>query len=95
MIDALLNVVPPPDHPFEAYAAPREQIEQAIGTALPQDYKDFVRHYGCGYFMEFLGISVPVSEHIYYQLIPSVRHVEYYFGAHEDIEYVFWPNPGA
>ena len=95
MIDALLNVVPPPDHPFEAYAAPWEQIEQAIGTVLPQDYKEFVRQYGCGYFMKFLKIYVPVSEYKYRRIIPHIRDIEYYIGPIEGSGYVCWPNPGG
>lgn len=63
-IEALLKVVPPPLAPFEAFAGPWEPIEAEIGTALPPDYKDFVRIYGAGYFMEFLGVNVPRTRNL-------------------------------
>ena len=47
-IENLMKVVPPPEAPFEAFGGTRELIEGELRTALPQDYKDFVRLYGNG-----------------------------------------------
>ena len=47
-----------------ADAGPWEPVEAELGTALPQDYKDFVRVYGSGYFMQFLGIYVASAAYI-------------------------------
>lgn len=60
-IENLMKVVPPPETPFEAFRGTWELIEGEVGTALPQDYKDFCRLYGNGHFMDFLGVGVPRS----------------------------------
>jgi hypothetical protein len=91
-IETLLAAVPPPVAPFEAFAGPWEAVEAEVGTALPPDYKDFVRLYGSGHFMEFLGVSVPRS------LNPNVRLESYVpktcealCGA-DGLTYPLWPN---
>lgn len=60
-IEALIKVVPPPTEPFEAFVAPWAVVETKLGTPLPHDYKEFVRRYGNGLFMELVWISVPLS----------------------------------
>src|SRR4051812_27331769 len=91
-IEALVTAVPPPQAPFEAFYGPWEAVEAELGTVLPQDYKDFVRLYGSGYFMEFLGIDVPRSKN------PNTRF-EYQVGVtcesfgkfDEELPYAMWP----
>lgn len=95
-IEALIAAVPPPTEPFEAYHGPWAPIESRLGTALPQDYKDFVRVYGSGYFMEFLGISVPESLNPNVRLQDHVEHVAAAFRADdEDLPFPIWPEPGG
>jgi len=94
-IEALIKVVPPPTAPFEAFDGPWEPIEAEIGTPLPQDYKDFIRLYGSGYFMEFLGINVPRSWNPNVRLASDVRVICNMFRNDEDLPYPFWPSPGG
>ena len=57
--EALLDVVPPPAEPFEAFTGPWEALEAELRTTLPQDFKNFVRLYGSGHFMDFFGVYIP------------------------------------
>ena len=83
--------------PFEAFAGPWEPIEAELGTALPQDYKDFVRLYGAGYFMEFLGVSVPRSKNPNTRFESEVGLICGTFADWDDEElpYPMWPDPGG
>lgn len=91
-----MRVVPPPKVPTEAYHGPWEPIEAELGTILPQDYKDFVRLYGEGQFMEFLGIHVPRFWSPYVRLVPQVRSAAQVFASfEEDLPYPLWPSPGG
>jgi len=95
-IETLTKVVPSPAMPVEAYDGPWEPIEAELGTGLPQDYKDFVRLYGQGDFMEFLGVHVPNSWSPYVRLVPEVRAVAKVFASFdEDLPYDLWPTPGG
>jgi hypothetical protein len=94
-IDALIEVIPPPAEPSEAFSGPWEPIEAELGRALPQDYKDFVRLYGLGSFMEFLWVNVPRSESPYVRLEAEVRTVRDIFRDHEDFRQPLWPTPGG
>jgi hypothetical protein len=94
-IERLMKVVPPPAEPFEAFDGPWERIEAGLGTALPQDYKDFVRVYGSGYFMEFLGVDVPKSRNPNVRLERQVGVVRDMFRAFEEVPYPLWPDPGG
>ena len=91
-VEALIKVVPPPAAPFEAFTGPWEPIEAELGTALPQDYKDFVRTYGSGYFMQFLGINVPRSENPNVRFESQVPVICSGFLDDEDLPYPLWPN---
>lgn len=98
-IEALIKMVTPPAEPFEAPRGPWEPIEAELGTALPQDYKDFVGLYGAGYFMEFLGIAVPRSRNRNVRLEVLVGAICDTFVEREDegeeLPYPFWPDPGG
>ncbi|MFZ3007111.1 MAG: SMI1/KNR4 family protein [Phenylobacterium sp.] len=94
-IENLIRVVPPPVAPDEAYAGPWEAIEADLGTGLPQDYKDFVRLYGFGSFMEFVGVHVPVSWSPYVRLQSEVRVICDVLRDDEDRPYSLWPEPGG
>lgn len=69
-------------------------IEKAVGTVLPADLKDFARLYGCGEFMEFIGVAVPwASDHgrVY------AREVGRTCGAFHQMSlpYPVWPDAGG
>jgi len=92
-IENLVKVVSPPDLPGETFNRPWGPIEAELGTALPQDYKDFVRLYGNGYFLEFLGINVPRSRNPHTRLESGVRVICDSFLEDEELPYPLWPKP--
>lgn len=94
-INALIKAVPPPTKPFEAFDGPWDLIEKALGTELPEDYKDFVRVYGLGCFMECVRISVPRSKDPYARLITMVDFTRRNFLPESLGAYSFWPEPGG
>lgn len=93
-IETLIKVVPPPAAPFEAYDGPWEPIEAEFGVSLPPDYKDFVRLYGSGYFMQFLGVAVPVSANTYVRLAWGAATIRSML---EDVvnPQLLWPSRGG
>ena len=98
-IENLIKVVPPPAMPDEAYSGSWGAIEADLGTELPQDYKDFVRLYGHGNFMEFLAVHVPVSWSPYVTLQSEVRKicdtVRIVGSAYDNLPFPLWPEPGG
>jgi len=51
MLTELQAVAPPPDNPvFAGTPSQWREVEQRIGTALPQDYKQLINLYGSGSF---------------------------------------------
>jgi hypothetical protein len=61
--DRLIQLVPPPQTPADA-GTPElwSQVEEKLGTALPQDYKRLVNTYGVGWFANYFCIYSPFSE---------------------------------
>ena len=94
-IEKLIKIVPPPAKPDYPFSGPWAVIEAYIGTPLPQDYKDFVRLYGSGSFMEFLGVNVPMCRSPYVRLETQIRDIHTYFLKDEDFPYPLWPSPGG
>lgn len=94
-IEALVKAVPPPDAPLTTFAGPWEPIEAELGVALPEDYKDFVRLYGYGDFLQIVGIHVPTSESRHVRLVPEVREICDVLRNEEDLPYPLWPEPGG
>jgi hypothetical protein len=71
-VDELVAVVSPPAEPAEAegdWAA----IERALGTALPGDYKAFIRVYGSGCLDQFVWVLNPFSTNKFLNLIERGR----------------------
>ena len=96
----LIKVVPPPAEPFWAYKGPWGAIEGELGTALPQDYKDYVALYGSGYFMQFLNIHLPKSWTVHLRLGAKVKFVakacrEIFKDDEVDLPFPIWPDPGG
>ncbi len=51
LLTQLQDLAPPPDQPLFAGTVPQwNEVEQKIGTALPQDYKILINLYGLGSF---------------------------------------------
>jgi hypothetical protein len=95
-IENLIKLVPPPAVPDEPFSGPWEPVEAEIGTSLPEDYKDFVRLYGCGNLMDFIGINVPRCKSPYVRLESEIHAVR---GAlvsmDEELPYDLWPSSGG
>jgi hypothetical protein len=96
-IQALLEVVAAPAEPFEAFAGPWDTLEAELGTPLPQDYKDFARIFGSGYFMEYLGVSIPRSQNPYTRFETEIGVICKTFAEFEDAElrHPMWPLAGG
>jgi len=91
-IEALVKIVPPPAAPDEAFSGPWKPIETLLGTGLPQDYKDFVRLYGAGNYMDFLGINVPRTRSPYVRLETEAYAVAQLFRTMQANTYEPWPE---
>lgn len=62
-IEQLTNRTQVPDIALEVSKNPDwAEIEQAIGTALPSDYKDFVETFGTGRIGDFVSVHNPFSQ---------------------------------
>ncbi len=61
-LERLREIAPPPGEPLEA-GDPRRwpEVEAALGTALPDDYKAFIELYGSGKFDDFLYLLNPFA----------------------------------
>jgi hypothetical protein len=94
-IDTLLKALPPPAAPVEAFRGPWAAVEAEIGTTLPRDYKDFVRVYGSGQFLDFFSISVPWSWYRDSRLAAEIPVVRDNFANDEDLPYPLWPEAGG
>jgi len=94
-IENLIKAVPPPAEPGDPFTGPWEPVEAELGTALPQDYKDFVRVYGHGYFMQFLGIDVPRSRNPNMRLERQVRLVCDGLRQVGHLAHPLWPERGG
>ena len=92
-IEALTQVIPPPRNPAGVFLGPWEPIEVELGTALPPDYKDLVRVYGSGYYMEFFGIHIPRSPNLNIRLETQVPAICATFFDRAELPYPLWPEP--
>lgn len=92
-----MRAVPPPQKPLESFAGPWAQIETEIGSPLPQDYKDYARLYGSGYFLQFLHVDTPRTGNPNIRLekqVPSMCAMFAQFDG-DDRPYPLWPEPGG
>lgn len=95
-IEALVALIPPPAEPDYAFEGPWEPLEARLGSALPQDYKDFVRVYGSGRLFDALWIHVPTCESPYVRLGPQLNGIRHELKGQEDgCPYPLWPAPGG
>ncbi|MBX3481976.1 SMI1/KNR4 family protein [Phenylobacterium sp.] len=94
-IGNLLRVVPPPERPGDPFPGPWRDIEAKLGTALPSDYKAFVRAYGRGKFMGHIWIWTPRAWDPYDRLESMAPTVLKLFREDEDFTFPLWPEPGG
>lgn len=94
-IEALTKVVRPPVSPSGVFLGPWEPLEAEIGVALPPDYKELVRVYGSGYWMEFFGLSVPRIENLNICLEYQIPLVCNSFRQLGTAAHLLWPAPGG
>jgi hypothetical protein len=61
-LDRLRSLAPPPEEPLEP-GDPKGwgRVEDALGTALPEDFERFTEQYGSGKFDDFLYLLNPFS----------------------------------
>jgi hypothetical protein len=63
MLDRLRQLLPPPAHPVELGRPDGwAQVERALGTGLPGDYKAFTERYGSGMVDDFLYLFNPFTQ---------------------------------
>src|SRR3954464_15332869 len=76
----LLDLVPAPEHPVES-GDPSQwpEIEQALGTTLPFDYKEFVHTYGTGNLGRFIRVLNPFARSEFSALVPSASRITQVF----------------
>lgn len=94
-IENLVGIIPPPAAPLGTFSGPWEPIEAELGVRLPDDYKNFVRLYGHGDLMTFVGIHVPVSWSPYARLVQAARFISKIFKDEEDLPFPMWPSSGG
>ena len=94
-IDTLMKVITPPREPAGVFLGPWEPIEAELGIPIPPDYKDLVRVYGSGYYMEFFGIHVPRSANLNLRLETQVAAICATFSDRDELIYPLWPDPGG
>jgi hypothetical protein len=89
----LMKVLPLPASPTYTFDGPWEPIEAQLRTRLPQDYKDLMRLYGYGQYMEFFAINAVVSPTLACRLVPEAFYVQRTFVA--NTPYPMHPQPGG
>ncbi len=94
-IEALVQVIPPPEAPTASFSGAWGPVEAELGTRLPQDYKDFVRIYGCGYLLDFMWIYVPYFWNRDARLVSVVRAIYRNTIDDNDLGHTIWPAPGG
>lgn len=63
MIENLIKVMKPPMNPVETGDQKEwENVEEKMGTTLPDDYKEFIMRYGMGRIGNFLWVLNPFSK---------------------------------
>ena len=94
-IDALIKLIPPPAQPIGVFDGPWEPVEAHLGTALPSDYKDLVRLYGRGRFMDFLMINLPGDPERRGSLAGEQDMAREMINYGVPVPYPVWPAPGG
>lgn len=73
-VNDIIAIMSPPSTPFEVPAKGQWlNVESQLGTALPDDYKEFVQVYGTGSVDNFLWIFNPVSKNENINLLAQIK----------------------
>lgn len=73
-IQDIVSIMPPPASPFEVLTQSDWPIvEERLGTALPDDFKEFIEVYGTGAMDKFLWIFNPSSANENMNLIDQAK----------------------
>jgi hypothetical protein len=97
----LRSIVAPPLEPREVGDLDGwKEIEKQLGTALPDEYRDFIFTYGTGQFAHFYGIFNPFAANEYAAFLPSVKRIcdaerETKRNWPEVVPYPIYPEPGG
>lgn len=94
-VESLVRVAPPPVAPCRAFKGPWAPIEAELGVVFPPDYKEFVRLYGCGYFVGYLNVAVPRCGDAGLRLEEFVPEIVRKFWAAGSRRDRFWPSVGG
>ncbi len=96
---SLLVVLTPPVTPYES-GRDKEwpEIEMALGTKLPGDYKEYINEFGTGRINDFLSPYNPFSENRFLNLLrqepnqlDTLRRIRDEWG-HEECPYPLYPE---
>lgn len=91
-----MKLVPPPTNPV-APGSPDawKQVEEEMGTSLPQDFKDYIQAYGAGQWADFFGIQNPFYKWKHPQASKSWKAwIGKRFELYEEFQQK-WPNDTA
>lgn len=73
-VEELLSVAPSPAVPVETGPIDLwEDVERQLGTALPDDYRDFTLRYGSGYFDDFGRLLIFVRNPFTIDYLPDLE----------------------
>ena len=100
--DRLLELAPPPPAPVDTGSPDRwGEIERALGTDLPGDYKRFINTYGSGEFCDLLWLLNPFSTAEGMNLLHQVGPISDVYREGRDEPFPEWcpyplfPEPGG
>jgi hypothetical protein len=98
-LKALRKLMPPPSRPVEAVGN-WQAIEKKLGTSLPEDYKQFVKTYGCGKVGNFIRIFNPFASSKHVNLLKQCAWILPYYRKLENTSpkinpYPIFPAPGG
>lgn len=95
-LDTLLSVLPSPLVPRDP-GRPTDwlAVEQALGTALPRDYKSFVNTFGSGEIGSFLEVFNPFATNHHVHLLTQVDRIVDALSYDDLLPYPVHPEPGG
>jgi hypothetical protein len=102
MLERFATILIRPERPGGTGSATQwRQVEEALGTALPSDYKEFVSQFGSGYIDRFLWILSPFerwdSRNLVWQLDEQrdIGRILRESLGYDMLPFGFYPQPGG
>ena len=101
-LTSLRTIIAPPDLPRESGSpAAWAAVEEELGIALPNDYKEYVHTFGTGKIADFVLPYNPFSDNRFLNLLKQVpkqvgtlRQMKEEFGE-EECPYPLYPDPAG